>query len=91
MAGASESRRAIYFHSHAPSWCVGRFCPTAEVDTSLLVPVILFALIYYPYLFLQTSKKTHRGLNTLTVMTYNVLFSNNDYDAAADADPHIQA
>ena len=49
----------------------------------LLLPAILFALTYYPYLFPKFTKSTE-GTTTLTIMTYNVLFSNYDYDAVAD-------
>lgn len=57
----------------------------------LLIPVALFSFLYYPYLipkFNQTPEST--GIQ-LRVMTYNVLFSNFDYDAVAKvvlADQH---
>lgn len=49
----------------------------------LLVPVIIFAILYYPYLFPKFAQPTD-GSNSLKVMTYNVLFSNYDYDAVAN-------
>ena len=38
VAGSSESRRAIYFHTRALSWRVGRFCPPAEINSSFAYP-----------------------------------------------------
>ena len=49
---------------------------------ALLIPILIFAWLYHPYLlprFTNQDKTEH----TLKVMTYNVLFSNFDYDAVA--------
>ena len=49
----------------------------------LLIQIFLFTQLYTPYLFPHSLSPTIRDGNTLKVMTYNVLFSNSDYDAVA--------
>ncbi|HNQ94376.1 MAG: endonuclease/exonuclease/phosphatase family protein [Anaerolineales bacterium] len=49
----------------------------------LFVPVVIFAILYYPYIFPKIAQSTD-GSNSLKVMTYNVLFSNYDYAAVAN-------
>jgi endonuclease/exonuclease/phosphatase (EEP) superfamily protein YafD len=48
----------------------------------LLVPVLIFGGLYYPYL-LPKLVQPKEGGSELSVMTYNVLFSNSDYEAIA--------
>jgi vancomycin resistance protein VanJ len=48
----------------------------------LLLPTVIFILLYYPYL-LPKPAKPMRESDVLKVMTYNVLYSNTDYDAIA--------
>jgi endonuclease/exonuclease/phosphatase (EEP) superfamily protein YafD len=49
----------------------------------LILPLSIFGNLYHPYMFPQFAKPD--GIKSdLTVLTYNVLFSNFDYDAAAN-------
>jgi len=50
---------------------------------ALLVPCLIFAWIYHLYLFPRFSQPDQNDTR-LSVMTYNVLFSNLDYDAVAN-------
>jgi len=47
------------------------------------MPCLVFIWTYYPYVFPHFSQP-HRENPQLTVMTYNVLFSNENYDAVAN-------
>lgn len=49
---------------------------------ALLIPISIFAQLYHPYLF-PRFVNPNNSERTLKVMTYNVLFSNFDYDAVA--------
>jgi endonuclease/exonuclease/phosphatase (EEP) superfamily protein YafD len=49
----------------------------------LILPVSIFAFLYHPYIFPKPSKPAISD-DALTVMTYNVLYSNLDYDAVAN-------
>jgi len=49
---------------------------------ALLIPILIFAQLYHPYLFPQFTNQD-KAERTLTAMTYNVLFSNFEYDAVA--------
>jgi endonuclease/exonuclease/phosphatase (EEP) superfamily protein YafD len=49
----------------------------------LLTPFFIFLNLYHPYLLPKFAKST-AITNSLKVMTYNVLFSNYDYDAVAN-------
>jgi len=52
--------------------------------TALLVlPLSIFSFLYHPYVLLKYSKSVPSHAD-LTVMTYNVLYSNLDYDAVAN-------
>ena len=51
--------------------------------TPLLIPCLIFAWIYRPYLFPKPAQSFDQGTQ-LRVMTYNVLFSNLEYDAVAN-------
>src|SRR5262249_13546610 len=48
----------------------------------LLLPLLIFTLLYYPYLFSDFDAAESRS--NISVMTYNVLFSNKQYDAVAN-------
>jgi vancomycin resistance protein VanJ len=48
----------------------------------LLFPVIIFAGLYWPYVVPQGMQKSHPLV--LKVMTYNILYSNTDYDRTAN-------
>ncbi|MEP7134557.1 MAG: endonuclease/exonuclease/phosphatase family protein [Chloroflexota bacterium] len=48
----------------------------------LMVPVFIFASLYHPYLFPKLTKPTTEDPE-LKIMTYNVLFSNSNYEAVA--------
>lgn len=48
----------------------------------LLIPTLIFTGIYHPYLFPRQAQSAKAG-SVLSVMTYNVLYSNLDYDAVA--------
>ncbi len=48
----------------------------------LIVPVLIFAILYAPYLFPKSV--TIVDGTELRIMTYNVLFSNPDYDAVSN-------
>ena len=48
----------------------------------LVVPLLIFGSLYYPYLW-PTSAPTETAAD-LSVMTYNILFSNAQYDAVAN-------
>lgn len=50
----------------------------------LLIPYLIFTWLYHPYLFPQVPQISS-GQTQFSVMTYNVLFSNHDYDAVAKA------
>jgi endonuclease/exonuclease/phosphatase (EEP) superfamily protein YafD len=54
-----------------------------ELSIPLLLPALIFAYLYHPYLFPGIAK-THEIPSELRVLTYNVLYSNRDYDAVAD-------
>lgn len=49
----------------------------------LLVPAGIFLVLHHPYLFPEPAKPVDES-GTLKVMTYNLLFSNTDYDAVAN-------
>lgn len=49
----------------------------------LVSPLIVFVLIYHPYVFPKSAKPVDEA-NALRVMTYNVLYSNFDYDSVAN-------
>lgn len=49
----------------------------------LVIPTLIFGLLYYPYL-LPKLAQTKSNEADLSVMTYNVLFSNLEYDAVAN-------
>lgn len=49
---------------------------------ALLIPILIFAWLYHPYLLPRFANQNNSE-RTLKVMTYNVLFSNFDYDAVA--------
>lgn len=49
----------------------------------LILPLSIFGNLYHPYIFPQFANPTEIEPD-LTVMTYNVLFSNFDYDAVAN-------
>ena len=49
----------------------------------LILPVSIFAFLYHPYIVPKLSKPVISS-DPLTVMTYNVLYSNLDYDAVAN-------
>jgi endonuclease/exonuclease/phosphatase (EEP) superfamily protein YafD len=49
----------------------------------LLPPVLIFWFLYHPYLLPQAPRTVPASAD-LTVMTYNVLYSNQDYDAVAN-------
>ena len=49
----------------------------------LLVPGLIFICMYHPYLFPKPAQPFDKN-HQLRVMTYNVLFSNMDYDAVAN-------
>jgi vancomycin resistance protein VanJ len=57
---------------------IGEFRPTAL----LILPVSIFSFLYHSYVLPKFSKSTPSYAD-LKVMTYNVLFSNLDYDAIA--------
>lgn len=48
----------------------------------LLIPIFIFVQLYHPYLFPRSANPVSSE-RTLKVMTYNVLFSNSDYEAVA--------
>ncbi|MCI0555677.1 MAG: endonuclease/exonuclease/phosphatase family protein [Anaerolineae bacterium] len=48
----------------------------------LLIPIFIFVQLYHPYLF-PRFVTPFASVHTLKVMTYNVLFSNSDYEAIA--------
>ena len=48
----------------------------------LFLPALIFILLYYPYLLPKPAKPISES-EVLKVMTYNVLYSNTDYDAMA--------
>jgi len=50
---------------------------------TLIFPVVIFVLLYHPY-FIPRPAKSVDEYAALKVMTYNVLFSNTDYDAIAN-------
>lgn len=50
---------------------------------SLLIPLFIFAYLYGTYFLPQRAKRDQEA--NLTVMTYNVLYSNQDYDGIAHA------
>jgi endonuclease/exonuclease/phosphatase (EEP) superfamily protein YafD len=49
----------------------------------LLLPILIFGRLYHPYL-LPKFAQSNEGNSELRVMTYNVLYSNLDYDAIAN-------
>ena len=49
----------------------------------LLLPALIFIRLYYPYLLPKPAKPIPES-EVLKVMTYNVLYSNTDYDAIAN-------
>ncbi len=55
----------------------------SRLTVVLLIPCLVFVWIYHSYLFPGASRSNHDGL-PLTVMTYNVLFSNQDYDSVSN-------
>lgn len=58
------------------------FARRPKLIAPLFIPIFVFAQLYHPYLFPRLVKPANR-VNELKVMTYNVLFSNSDYDAVA--------
>lgn len=52
-----------------------------KVALKLLIPVLIFGTLYFPYLF-PRSPQTSANPN-ISVITYNALFSNTDYDHVA--------
>ena len=52
-----------------------------KVVFQLLIPVLVFGTLYFPYLFPRTTNTN--GNPNLSVITYNALFSNTDYDNVA--------
>lgn len=53
-----------------------------KLVTWLLLPSFIFGLLYYPYFWPKLTPAAQTA--DLTVMTYNVLFSNGRYDAVAE-------
>jgi vancomycin resistance protein VanJ len=49
----------------------------------LLLPALIFILLYYPYLLPKSAKPADEA-RLLRVMTYNVLYSNEEYDAVSN-------
>jgi endonuclease/exonuclease/phosphatase (EEP) superfamily protein YafD len=49
----------------------------------LILPVAIFSFLYHPYLFPRYSKPAAQQAINLSVMSYNVLYSNLDYDAVS--------
>lgn len=54
-----------------------------KLATVLIVPGLIFVWLYHPYLFPKPAPSFDQSVQ-LRVMTYNVLFSNMDYDAVAN-------
>jgi len=54
-----------------------------KLAITLIVPGLIFAWLYHPYLFPKPAQPFGQSPE-LRVMTYNVLFSNMDYDAVAN-------
>jgi endonuclease/exonuclease/phosphatase (EEP) superfamily protein YafD len=54
-----------------------------ELIALLLIPTFIFVQLYDPYLFPRFVSPVNND-RTLKVMTYNVLFSNSDYEAVAE-------
>lgn len=63
------------------AWMV--FTRRLRLIIPLLIPFFIFLNLYHPYLLPKFVKST-AITNNLKVMTYNVLFSNYDYDAVAN-------
>lgn len=53
-----------------------------KLSALLILPVLIFSFVYHPYLLPKFSKSAPPDAD-LSVMTYNVLYSNLDYDAVA--------
>jgi endonuclease/exonuclease/phosphatase (EEP) superfamily protein YafD len=61
----------------------GIFSRRLRSSIVLVVPFLIFVWMYYPYL-LPKSLSPVGNRSQLSVMTYNVLFSNSNYEAVAD-------
>ena len=78
------NRIVPYLFAPIPVFLIlGIYSRRYKLLAALLVPSLIFLWLYHPYLFPRTSPSTEGG-SQLTVMTYNVLFSNLDYDAVAN-------
>jgi len=78
------NRAAHYLFLPVPFFLIwGIFSRGLKPAITLVIPCLIFVWIYHPYLFPRFSQ-TRQDNPQLTVMTYNVLFSNRNYNAVAD-------
>ena len=78
------NRVAHYLFVPIPLFLIwGIFSRSLKSAIALSIPCLVFVWIYHPYLFPRLSQPRQDN-SQLKVMTYNVLFSNNDYDAVAN-------